>query len=156
MQIKKIIQFFKNLIISVASIIWWKLWYVFVEIFLLQYLKIVKVYRSCMWLYDFMFCNTCILFFELFGKVLGLGFFYDKIMIFLKIFFGLGSKLETNQAFQPLTPPCPLNMAWKDKEWMKVGLKWKCKVGICIATYCVKWLFNQAFERDVWLGGKKG
>jgi hypothetical protein len=32
-------------------------------------------------------------------KVLGLGFFYDKIMIFKNIFFGLGPELETNQAF---------------------------------------------------------
>jgi len=22
----------------------------------------------------------------------------------------------------------------------KVGWKWKCKVGICIVTYCAKWL----------------
>jgi hypothetical protein len=23
---------------------------------------------------------------------------------------------------------------------MKLGLKWKCKVGICIVAYCAKWL----------------
>jgi hypothetical protein len=55
-------------------------------------------------------------------------------------FFGLGSKLETDQAFQPLAPPCPPNLTQKGKEWMKVGLKWKCKVGICIVAYCAKWL----------------
>jgi hypothetical protein len=37
------------------------------------------VCKSCIWLCDFMFCNTCILFFELFMcKVLGLGFFIIK------------------------------------------------------------------------------
>jgi hypothetical protein len=32
-------------------------------------------------------------------------------------------------------------MVRKGKEWMKVGLKWKCKVGICIVAHCAKWLF---------------
>jgi len=31
-------------------------------------------------------------------------------------------------------------MAHKDKKGMKVGLKWKCKVGTCIVAYCAKWL----------------
>jgi hypothetical protein len=31
-------------------------------------------------------------------------------------------------------------MAQKDKEWMKVGSKWKCKIGTCIIPYCAKWL----------------
>jgi hypothetical protein len=52
-------------------------------------------------------------------------------------------ELKTNQAFKPLTPPCPFNMAWKDKEWMKVGSKWKCKVGICIIAYYAKWLLTK-------------
>ncbi len=56
-------------------------------------------------------------------KILGLGFFYYKIMIFLKIFFGLGPKFETDQASQPPAPPCPPNLARKDKEWTKVGLE---------------------------------
>jgi hypothetical protein len=60
-------------------------------------------------------------------------------MIFLKIFFGLGLELETDDAFQPSAPPCPLNMVQNDKEWMKVWSKWKCKVGICIIAYCAKW-----------------
>ncbi len=59
------------------------------------------------------------------------------------IFFGLGLKLETDQAFQPLAPPCPFNLAWEDKEWMKVGSKWKCKAGICIIAYCAKWLLTK-------------
>jgi hypothetical protein len=46
-----------------------------------------------MWLCDFMFCNTYILFFELFMcKVLQLGFFNYKVMIFLFfILFGSGT-----------------------------------------------------------------
>jgi hypothetical protein len=71
-----------------------------------------------------MFCNTCILFFEL-------------------SFLGLGPELETKQAFQALTLLCPPNLARKDKEWTKVGLKWKCKVGTCIIAYCAKWLLTK-------------
>jgi len=67
-------------------------------------------------------------------------------MIYFFIFFGLGLELETDQVFQPLTPPCPLNLAWKDKESMKLGLKWKCKVGTCIVTYCAKWLLTKHFK----------
>jgi hypothetical protein len=26
---------------------------------------------------------------------------------------------------------------------MKVGLKWKCKIGTCIIAYCVKWLLTK-------------
>jgi len=47
-----------------------------------------------------MFCNTYILFFELFMcKVLRLGFFYYKVKIIFLIFINLGLKLEINQAF---------------------------------------------------------
>jgi hypothetical protein len=50
-----------------------------------------------MWLCDFMFYNTYILFFELFMcKVLGIGFFYYKIMTYFFIFLGL--ELEIDQA----------------------------------------------------------
>ncbi len=91
-----------------------------------------------------MFCNTCILFFEFFMcKVLELGSSYYKTRTYFFIFFGLGSDLETDQAFQPLTPPCLTNMAWKDKEWMKVGSKWKCKVDTCIFAYHAKWLLTK-------------
>jgi len=70
----------------------------FDKIVLLQYLKTFKVCRSCIWLCDFMFCNTFIMFFELFMcKVLGLGFFNYKAMIYFLIFFYLGSELETDQ-----------------------------------------------------------
>jgi hypothetical protein len=55
---------------------------------------------------DFMFYNACILFFEL-------------------SFFGLGRELESNQALQPLAFLCPPNLARKEKEWTKVGSKWK-------------------------------
>jgi hypothetical protein len=33
-------------------------------------------------------------------------------------------------------------MVWKDKEWMKVGSKWKCKVGTYIVAYFIKWLLT--------------
>jgi len=60
-------------------------------------LKFVGVTFDCV---IFMFYNTYIFFFELFMcKVLGLRFFYYKLMIFLLIFFGLGPKLETDQSF---------------------------------------------------------
>ncbi len=73
---------------------------------------------------DFMFCNTCIFFFEL-------------------SFFGLGSELEFDQAPQPLALLCPPNLVRKDKEWTKVGSKWKCKVGTCTIAYCAKWLLTK-------------
>ncbi len=134
MQIKEIVQVFLSLIISASSIIWWKLGVFFVKFFLLQSLKIIKVCRSCIWLCDFMFCDTCILFFEIFiSKVLRLRFFYYKIMIFLKMFFGLGLEFETDQASQPSAPPCPFNLAQKDKEWTKVGSKWKWKLALALS-----------------------
>jgi hypothetical protein len=34
-------------------------------------------------------------------------------------------------------------LTWKDKEWMKVRSKWKCKVGTCIVAYCAKWLLTK-------------
>jgi hypothetical protein len=58
-------------------------------------------------------------------------------------FLGLGPELETKQASQPLALLCPPNLAWKDKEWTKVGSKWKCKVGTCIVAYCAKWLLTK-------------
>jgi hypothetical protein len=56
---------------------------------------------------------------------------------------GLGPELEPEQASQPLAPLCPPNLARKDKEWMKVGSKWKCKVGNCTVAYCAKWLLTK-------------
>jgi hypothetical protein len=103
-----------------------------------------------------MFCNTCILFFELFMcKVLGLGFFYYKVMIYFLIFFSLGPKLDTDQASWPLAPPCLHNLARKDKEWTKVESKWKCKVGTCIVTYCAKWLLTKHLKEVHYLVTKK-
>ncbi len=55
---------------------------------------------------------------------------------------GLGPKLETEQASQPLTLICPPNLAQRDKEWTKVGSKWKCKVHNCTVAYCAKWLLT--------------
>jgi hypothetical protein len=37
-------------------------------------------------------------------------------------------------------------MAWKDKEWTRVGSKWKCKIDIYIVTYCAKWLLSKHFK----------
>ncbi len=71
-----------------------------------------------------MFFNTCILFFQL-------------------SFFGLGPEHEFDQAPQPLALLCPPNLAQKDKEWTKVGSKWKCKVGTCTVAYCAKWLLTK-------------
>jgi hypothetical protein len=59
------------------------------------------------------------------------------------MFLGLGPKLETDQASQPLALPYPPNMAQKDQKWMKVGSKWKSKVGIYIVAYCAKWLLTK-------------
>jgi len=56
---------------------------------------------------------------------------------------GLGPELETEQASQPLALLYPPNLVQKDKEWTKVGSKWKCKVGNCIVTYCAKWLLTK-------------
>jgi hypothetical protein len=75
-----------------------------------------------------MFCDICILFFEL-------------------SFLGLGPELETKQAPKALALLCPFNLARKDKEWTKVGSKWKCKVGICTIA--------KAFSIGAWLGGRK-
>jgi hypothetical protein len=58
-------------------------------------------------------------------------------------FLGLGSELETKQASKPLALLCAPNLARKDKEWPKVGSKWKCKVGNCIITYYAKWLLTK-------------
>jgi hypothetical protein len=84
-----------------------------------------------------MFCNTYILFFDL-------------------SFFGLGPKVESDQAPQPLALLCPPNLARKDKEWRKVGLKWKCKVGTCIITYCAKWLLTKHLKEVHDLVAEKG
>ncbi len=56
---------------------------------------------------------------------------------------GLGLELETEQTSQPLALLCPPNLARKDKEWTKVGSKWKCKVGNCTVAYCAKWLLTK-------------
>ncbi len=87
-------------------------------------------------MHDFMFCNTCILFFEL-------------------SFFGLGLEHKFDQAPQPLALLCPPNLAWKDKEWTKVGSKWKCKVSTCIVTYCAKWLLTKHLKEVHGLVAKK-
>jgi len=31
----------------------------------------------------------------------------------------------------------------KDKKWIKVGSKWKCKISTCIVAYCAKWLLTK-------------
>jgi len=76
-------------------------------------------------------------------------------MIYFYIFFGLGSELKTNQAFQPLAPPCPPILVRKDKEWTKVRSKWKCKVGTHIVAYCAKWLLTKHLKEVHDLVAKK-
>jgi hypothetical protein len=51
-----------------------------------------------------MFCNTCILFFEL-------------------SFFGLGPEHKFDQTPQPLALICPPNLAWKDEGWVKMEVQ---------------------------------
>jgi hypothetical protein len=70
-------------------------------------------------------------------------------------FLGLGPELETEQASQPLALLCPPNLARKDKEWTKVGSKWKCKVGIYIVAYCAKWLLTKHLKEVHGLVGEK-
>jgi len=115
----------------------------FCQIFLLQYLKTVKVCRNYIWLCDLGLQYLHFVSEHFMCKVLGLRFFNYKVMIYFLIFLNLGLELETDQVFQPPAPPCPPNLARKDKEWTKVGSKWKCKVGICIITYCAKWLLTK-------------
>jgi len=38
---------------------------------------------------------------------------------------------------------------------MKVGSKWKCKVGICIITYYAKWLLTKHLKEMHGLVGEK-
>jgi hypothetical protein len=44
-------------------------------------------------------------------KVLKLGFFYYRVMVYFFIFLGLGLELEINQTYLPPTLPYPPNMA---------------------------------------------
>jgi hypothetical protein len=46
-------------------------------------------------------------------------------------------------------------MARKDKEWMKVGLKWKCDKHLHYRILC-QMVIDQTFEGGSWFGGKKG
>jgi len=38
-------------------------------------------------------------------------------------------------------------LARKEKEWTKVGSKWKFKVGTYIITYCAKWLLTKHLKK---------
>jgi hypothetical protein len=46
-------------------------------------------------------------------------------------------------------------MVQKHRESMKVGSKWKCKVGICIVTYFDKWLLTKRLKKVRALLAKK-
>jgi len=46
-------------------------------------------------------------------------------------------------------------MASKDKEWMKVGSKWKYKVGTYTVAYCAKWLLIKHLKEVHGLVAKK-
>jgi len=91
-----------------------------------------------------MFCNTYILFFELFMcEVLGLIFYYYKAMTYFVLKFGLGLKTWNRPRFSIVDTPFPLNMVWKDKKWTKFESKWKCKIGTYIVACCAKWLLTK-------------
>ncbi len=70
-------------------------------------------------------------------------------------FLSLGPELETEQASQPLALLCPPNLARKDKEWTKVGSKWKCKVSNYTVAYCAKWLLTKHLKEVHGLVAKK-
>jgi hypothetical protein len=38
-------------------------------------------------------------------------------------------------------------MVRKDKKWMMVGSKWKCKIGIYIVAYFTKWLLTKHLKK---------
>jgi len=46
-------------------------------------------------------------------------------------------------------------MAQKDQKWVKVGLKWKCKVNVCIVAYSAKWLLTKHLKEVHGLVAKK-
>jgi hypothetical protein len=70
--------------------------------------------------------------------------FCNTYILFLKLsFFGLGPECEFDEVLQPLALLCPPNLARKDKEWTKVGSKWKCKVDTCTVANCAKWLLTK-------------
>ncbi len=58
-------------------------------------------------------------------------------------------------SFLATSTPFPPNLAQKDKEWTKVGLKWKRKVSICIVAYCAKWLLTKHLKEVHGLVAKK-
>jgi hypothetical protein len=60
-----------------------------------------------------------------------------------------GPEIEIDTTY-PLAPPCPLDIAHKDKEWNKDESKWQCKMDNCIIAYV-----NQTFG-GAWLSGRKG
>ncbi len=103
-----------------------------------------KICSNCIWLCDLMFCNVCILLCDLFmSKVLKIWFLLlQSKYLFVFIIFDFCLEFEIDQVFQPLVTFCPLNVAWKDKWWMQIGSKWKCKVNTYIIAHFVKWLLT--------------
>jgi hypothetical protein len=63
---------------------------------------------------DFMFYNTCILFFEL-------------------SFFGLGPELESDQALQPLTLLCPPNLVRRTTNGRRLGQNGSAKLALALS-----------------------
>jgi hypothetical protein len=87
-----------------------------------------------------MFCDTCILFCDLFmSNFFGLGFFFIIKYRFFFVGIGLGPKLKMDHALSQCHPF--VHLIWLGRT--KNGSKWKCKVGICIIAYCAKWLFTK-------------
>ncbi len=84
-----------------------------------------------------MFCNTCILFFDL-------------------SFFGLSPEVESDQALQPLALLCSPNFGSEgqrmDACWVEMEVQsWHLHYRILCEM-----AIDQAFEGGAWLGGKKG
>jgi len=59
---------------------------------------------------------------------------------------GLGPNIKIDPT-QPLTSPCLLDIAHKDKKWSKDGSKWQCKVDNCIIAYDVTWLLTKHLKK---------
>ncbi len=80
--------------------------------------------------------------------------FYLQSNDFFDIFW-FKFRFWNRPGFSTITPLYPPNLARKDKEWMKVGSKWKCRIGTCIVAYCAKWLLTKHLKKVHGLVAKK-
>jgi hypothetical protein len=102
---------------------------------------------SYIWLCDFIFFNSYILFFEFFMcKVLGFGFF-SKVMFYFFIFFGLGPKPEIDQASQPHAPVVHLIWLRRTKNGWRLG--WNGNVKL---TFTLSHIVPTGCWPSIWRG----